>query len=190
MSAGNTVGVNDAARIRRAALATADFVDRNITMICRFVVLVTGIALTMVMTANVVARYALVSGGFSAAQELPERLFPWFIVAGIALAAQAGGHMAVDWLLDRLDSRGKCGLLLFGNAIIVGSYAVLCYQALAVAEIAKIETSPVLGLSGSHGYLAIALGCTMLALAHVCASVRIALLGPQARFAIQYKDLS
>jgi hypothetical protein len=31
---------------------------------------------------------------------------------------------------------------------------VLCYQALAVAEIAKIETSPVLGLSGSHGYWA------------------------------------
>ena len=35
------------------------------------------------------------SGGFRFAQELPERLFPWFIMAGVALAVQKGGHMAV-----------------------------------------------------------------------------------------------
>ena len=116
-------------------------------------------------------------GGLDAAQELPERLFPWFIVAGVALAAQAGGHMSVEWLLGKLDTTGRRWLLLFGNAIVIVAYAVLFEQALEVAEIAKLESSPVLGLSGSHGYWAIALGCVLLALATLCSSVRIALTG-------------
>jgi len=189
MNAVETGAAGDISRIHRSAIAAAGAIDGKITAICRFVVLVTGIALTVVMTANVAARYIFAAGGFSAAQELPERLFPWFIAAGIALAAQAGGHMAVDGLLDRLKDKGKRILLLFGNAIVIVSYVVLCYQAFAVAEIAKIERSPVLGLSGSHGYWAIAFGCIMLALSHLCASTRIALLGPQARFTIAYKEL-
>ena len=74
------------------ALAAASGADRLIPRLCRFIVLVTGIALTILLTGNVVARYVMASGGIDAAQELPELLFPWFIVAGIALAAQAGGH--------------------------------------------------------------------------------------------------
>jgi TRAP-type C4-dicarboxylate transport system permease small subunit len=88
---------------RRIALAAASAIDRFITVLCRFVVLATGIALTVIMTASVAARYVLASGGIDAAQELPERLFPWFIVAGFTLAAQAGGHMSVEWLLGKLD---------------------------------------------------------------------------------------
>ena len=87
--------------LHRKALAFANGLDRLITHLCRFIVLVTGIALTVILTGNVVARYVFASGGIDAAQELPERLFPWFIVAGVALAAQAGGHMSVDWLLEK-----------------------------------------------------------------------------------------
>jgi len=92
-------------------LAAANGIDRLITRICRFVVLVTGITLTALLTGNVVARYVLATGGLDAAEEIPERLFPWFIVAGITLAAQAGGHMSVDWLLDRLGPSGRRWLL-------------------------------------------------------------------------------
>ena len=99
-------------KVRRRMLAAANGIDRLITRLCRFVVLVTGIALTVILTGNVVARYLLASGGIDAAEEIPERLFPWFIVAGIALAAQAGGHMSVDWVLDRLGPRGRRWLLL------------------------------------------------------------------------------
>ena len=55
----------------------------------------TGVALTAILTGGIAARYVLASGGINAAQDLPERLFPWFIVTGAVLAAQAGGHMAV-----------------------------------------------------------------------------------------------
>lgn len=175
--------------LRRQALAAATKIDRLITRLCRVVVLATGIALTVILTGNVFARYLFASGGIDAAMELPERLFPWFIVAGMALAAQAGGHMSVDWLLDRLGPRGRRWLLHFANGIVIVSYLVLCQQALVVAEIAKLERSPVLNLPNSHGYWAIALGCLLLVLATACSSVRLALAGPEARFSLAYKEI-
>jgi TRAP-type C4-dicarboxylate transport system permease small subunit len=174
---------------RHAAVAAADGLDRLITILCRFVVFVTGIALTVILTSNVAARYVFAAGGIDAAQELPERIFPWFIFAGVVLAAQAGGHMSVDWLLDKLDTRGRRNLLLFANAIVIASYLILCQQALVVAEIAKAERSPVLDLPNSHGYWAVASGCLLLALATLCSSVRIALTGPATRFSLEYKEL-
>ncbi|SRR5258706_1237321 len=174
---------------RRVALAAANRLDWLITKLCRFVVLATGIALTVVMTASVAARYVSAKGGIDAAQELPERLFPWFIVAGVALAAQAGGHMSVEWLYGKLETAGRRWLLLFGNAIVIAAYVVLFGKALEVAEIASLEKSPVLGLPGSHGYWAIALGCGLLALATLCSSMRVLLSGPDARFTIEYKEL-
>src|SRR5512139_607461 len=165
--------------VRRLALAAANRLDGLITRLCRFVVLVTGIALTVILTGNVLARYLFAQGGIDAAMELPERLFPWFIVAGIALAAQAGGHMSVDWLLDRLNPSGRRWLLHLANATVIVSYVMLCQQSLVVAEIAKAERSPVLNLPNSHGYWAIALGCLLLVLATACSSVRLALTGPE-----------
>jgi TRAP-type transport system small permease protein len=169
-------------------LAAVNGVDRLITRLCRFVVLVTGIALTVILTGNVVARYVLASGGIDSAAEIPERLFPWFIVAGIALAAQSGGHMSVDWLLDRFGPRGRRWLLLVANAIVFLSYLVIFQQAMVLAEIAKVERSPVLDLPNSHGYWAIAFGCLLLALATACTSVRMMLTGPGTRFSLEYKE--
>jgi TRAP-type transport system small permease protein len=176
-------------KVRRRMLAAVNGVDRLITRICRFVILVTGITLTALLTGNVVARYVLASGGIDAAEEIPERLFPWFIVAGIALAAQAGGHMSVDWVLDRLGARGRRWLLLLANTIVFLSYLVIFQQAMVLAEIAKVERSPVLNLPGSHGYWAIAFGCLLLALATACTAVRLMLTGPEARFSLEYKEI-
>ncbi|NPV04582.1 MAG: TRAP transporter small permease [Syntrophaceae bacterium] len=173
---------------RRIALAAADGMDRCITRLCRFIVLVTGIALTVLLTGNVVARYVLASGGIDAAQELPELLFPWFIVAGIALAAQAGGHLGVDWLYDRLGPRGRVWLLHLVNAVVIASYLTLCWQSLLLAENTWVQVSPVLKIPTSQGYLAVALGCLLLALAAACSSVRVALIGPERRFTLTYKE--
>ena len=142
--------------------------------------LVTGTALLVILSANVVARYALQSGGFSFAQELPERLFPWFIAAGVALAAQHGGHMSVEWLLERSGHHAQRLLIVGGNLLVILAYLVLCRQALFVAGIAAAERSPVLGLPGSHGYWAIAAACILLVLATASITVRVWLLGPEA----------
>ena len=164
----------------RAALAAAHASDRVVGLVCRVALLATGTAMLLILSANVVARYALQSGGFAFAQELPERLFPWFIAAGVALAAQHGGHMSVEWLLERSGHHAKRLLILGGNLLVIGAYAVLCRQALLVADIAALERSPVLGLPNSHGYWAIAAACVLLVLATASISVRVALFGHEA----------
>jgi TRAP-type C4-dicarboxylate transport system permease small subunit len=163
-----------------ALLKAADAVDRAVALLCQGVLLLTGTAMMVVLTANVVARYVLATGGFDWAEEVPQQVFPWFIMAGVALAVQHGGHVAVEWLLGKLGREGKRIALLAGHALVVLAYGVLCWQALVVADIVAIELSPALGLPGSYGYWAIAAGCVLLGLCTLTNAVRLALIGPEA----------
>ena len=169
-----------AERKQSALLTAADAVDRAVALLCQGVLLLTGTAMMVVLTANVVARYVLATGGFDWAEEVPQQVFPWFIMAGVALAVQHGGHVAVEWLLGKLGREGKRIVLLAGHALVVLAYAVLCWQALVVADIVSIELSPALGLPGSYGYWAIAAGCVLLGLCTLTNAVRLALIGPEA----------
>lgn len=165
---------------RRAQIRAADAADRAVALLCQGVLLLTGTVLMGVLTANVIARYVLATGGFDWAEEVPQQLFPWFIMAGVGLAVQRGGHIAVEWLLGKLGREGKRVVLLAGHAVVALAYLALCWQALTVAEIVAIERSPALGLPGSYGYWAIAAGCLLLALGTVTVAIRVALLGPEA----------
>ncbi len=161
------------------ALNIADATDRAVASACRFVILAVTIALLALLTANVVARYALASGGFRFAQEVPERLFPWLIMAGVALAVQKGGHMAVETALGWLNRSGARVLLLIGHAIVVVSYAVLFWEVIGVAEIVSIERSPVLGIASSYSYYALAVGCVGVIVSTLTSAVRVAVIGPE-----------
>ena len=165
---------------KSAVLKAADIIDRGIALLCQVVLLLTGVALMGVLTANVIARYVLATGGFDWAEEVPEQLFPWFIMAGVALAVQHGGHIAVEWLLGRLDRAATRAVLLAGHALVIGAYLLLGWLALGVAEIVAVERSPALGLPKSYGYWAIAAGCVLLALSTLTVAIRIAVVGPEA----------
>lgn len=161
-------------------LAAAAAVDRVVALLCHGVLLVAGVGLMGVLTANVIARYVLATGGFDWAEEVPQQLFPWFIMAGVVLAVQRGGHIAVEWLMGKLGREGKRSVLLAGHALVALAYAFLCWQALVVADIVTIERSPALGLPGSYGYWAIAAGCALIALGTMTTALRIAVIGPEA----------
>ena len=111
-------------------LKIADGIDRAIGLLCRATIIVTGITLTVVMTANVAARYVLSTGGFGFAQELPTLLFPWFIMAGVTLAATRRRTYGRRVALRQAGGTGQ------GPAVRVGQpfhSAVLCRTCLAVA---------------------------------------------------------
>lgn len=166
--------------LRTGALAATRGADRAIAGLCKLVVLLTGTALLLVLAANVGARYVLSAGGFDWAQEVPERLFPWFIMAGVVLAGQGGGHVAVEWIVPKLSAAGQRWLLAGVHLLVVATYVWLAHLALDVADITSIELSPVLGLPTSHGYWALAAGFALLAAATLCIALRIVLLGPGA----------
>ena len=166
--------------MRAALIGASRATDRAVALLCQGVLLLCGTALMGVLTANVVARYVLASGGFDWAEEVPQQLFPWFIMAGVALAVQHGGHIAVEWLLGKLGREGRRYVLLAGHTVVLLAYLALARQALMVAEIVAIERSPALGLPGSYGYWAVAAGAVLLALGTLSIGLRIALEGPEA----------
>lgn len=158
-------------------LGGAAAIDRAVALLCRAVVVVTGLVLLGVLSANVAARYAFGMGGFAWAQEIPEQAFPWFIAAGVVLAAQAGAHIAVDIATQQLPERGRQVLLVLVNALVVAAYAWLALLALEVAEIAKLQQSTILRIPGSYGYWAMAMLAALTSLSAATIALRIALLG-------------
>lgn len=160
-------------------LSLADGLDRIVSVLAQAIVIVTGCALLALLFANVVARYTL-GGGFSFAQELPERIFPFFIMAGVALAAQRGGHMAVELLPDLLGRRGKQVVRIVAQLCVVAGHGVLVAVALDVAGISWIDKSPVLGLPASLSYYAIAGGAAAVIVATFALILRLFVIGPEA----------
>lgn len=166
----------------------ADGVDFVIERICNFVLLLTGSIMLAILAINVFARYILESGGLASAQELPERLFPVFIVAGIVIAVQRGGHLSVDTLLLSLGRQGQRVLLLLVLAIVMISYVVLFQQSMFVAEVTQIDLSPVLGIPTSYGYYALAAGCVGVILTSATIAVRVVIVGPEANPVVRSED--
>ncbi|MBP2148213.1 TRAP transporter small permease subunit [Xanthobacter autotrophicus DSM 597] len=165
---------------RSGAIRGADRVDLAIAWFCQAVVILVGTLLLALLAANVAARYVLESGGFRFAQELPERLFPVFIMAGVVLAVQRGGHMAVETVLSKLGRTGARNMLVFGHIIVIASYIVLSRDIFELADMLWIDKSPVMGIPSSYGYLTLGGGLVLVILATATQATRVALLGPEA----------
>jgi TRAP-type transport system small permease protein len=167
---------------------SADLLDLAVEKVCNFVLIVTGIVMLTILAVNVFARYLFASGGLASAQELPERLFPVFIVAGIVLAVQRGGHLSVDTLLLSLGRTGQRLLLLAVLIIVMVSYVVLFQQSIIVAHVTAIDLSPVLGIPTSYGYYTLAIGCVGVIITSATIAVRVAILGPDANPVVRSED--
>ncbi len=139
-----------------------------------------GIALLAMLAANVGARYVLESGGFRFAQELPERLFPVFIMAGVVLGVMKGGHMAVETILLMLGREGARTMLLTGHAIVIGSYLLLGKDILLLADMLWVDRSPVMGIPASYGYYTLAIGLGLVIVVTATQAARVAAMGPEA----------
>ncbi|EJN06797.1 TRAP transporter small permease subunit [Phyllobacterium sp. YR531] len=167
-----------------------DMVAGIIVTFSRLVIIVSGIALTVVTTTNVIVRYVSAGGGLSFAQELPMLIFPWFIIAGIVIAAHAGGHMSVEWLYDKLEGSARMTALVVANAISVGAFLILAYQATVVAEIAGAEHSPVLHLPNSIGYYSLSIGAILVSIVTIAATARVLRLGWDHRLEIKPEEIA
>ncbi len=161
-------------------IGVADGIDQAIGAVCRFVVMLTVIALLGVLSANVFVRYALGHGGMTWASEVPEQLFPWLISAGIVLAVQQGAHIAVTLLLEKLGRGARRWMIVAISLAVAVAYLVLLQLLLQVAGIAAAERSPILGLPRSLGYYALSLGAGLTVVASLTGAVRVAVLGPEA----------
>ena len=173
--------LQNTANERSTAIQFLDGVDRLIGLICKSVVLSTGVVLLFAIIIGVIARYVIDVGGVDWAEELPKQLYSWFIMAGVVLALLHGNHIAVDLIMNFLSSSAKRVLISGTNLLICGAYVYLFITALEVAGIAAAETNPMLGTPNSLPFYALAGGALLTAVGALSIALRVFLLGPEAR---------
>ncbi len=166
---------------RSTAIRILDGVDRLIGLICRSVVMTAGVVLLCSILMTVVARYLIEVGGIDWAEELPKQIYSWFIMAGVVLALQHGNHIAVDLIYQFLPASVKRVLASLTNLLICAAYFYLMMTALEVADIAAAETNAMLGTPNSLPFYALASGSLLTAIGALSISIRVLLLGADAR---------
>ena len=136
---------------------------RIIVGICSIVLWVTTVVIFVILTANTVLRYAG-GTGLQWANELPELLFPWLVIAGVVLGAEKGGHIATVFLMEALPQRVQRVVGTVGWLVVAGLYATLSKVTWDMLEIVQDEKSPILHVPGSVTYGCVMGGMAMLAL--------------------------
>ncbi|WP_119157556.1 TRAP transporter small permease [Caldimonas tepidiphila] len=137
--------------------------ERAIVAVCSFVLWLTSGVIFAILTANTVLRYASGSS-LQWANELPELLFPWLVMAGVVLAAERGAHIATVFLVEAVPQAARRVICVAGWLTVAGLYATLAWATWAMLEIVHDEKSPILQVPGSVTYGCVMGGMVMLAL--------------------------
>lgn len=137
--------------------------ERAIVSVCSLVLWLTTAVIFVILTANTVLRYAIGSS-LQWANELPELLFPWLVMAGVVLAAEKGAHIATVFLMEAVPHRVRRVVGVIGWLVVAALYGTLAYATFAMLEIVHDEKSPILQVPGSVTYGCVMVGMAMLAL--------------------------
>jgi TRAP-type C4-dicarboxylate transport system permease small subunit len=143
--------------VRRNAL------ERAIVAVCSIVLWLTSAVIFVILTANTVLRY-MSGSSLQWANELPELLFPWLVMAGVVLAAEKGAHIATVFLMDAVPHPVRRVVGVAGWLVVAGMYGTLAHATFAMLEIVHDEKTPILQVPGSATYGCVMAGMAMLAL--------------------------
>lgn len=136
--------------------------ERAIVFVCSVVLWVTTVVIFVILTANTALRYA---GGSSLqwANEVPELLFPWLVMAGVVLASEKGAHIATVFLVDSVGAGARRIIAIISWTAVALLYAVLIRATWGMLEIVHDERSPILQVPGSVTYVCVLIGMVLMA---------------------------
>jgi TRAP-type C4-dicarboxylate transport system permease small subunit len=140
----------------------ASLLERGVTGVCRGVLWVSTSVIFVILVANTVLRYATGSS-LQWANEVPELLFPWLVMAGVVLAAKQGAHIATTFLMEAVSPAVGRIVATLSWLVVAGLYATLAVSTWRMLEIVHDEKSPILQLPGSLTYTCVMLGMGLLA---------------------------
>jgi TRAP-type transport system small permease protein len=125
----------------------------------------------VILTVNTVLRYG---GGRSLqwANEVPELLFPWLVMAGVVLAAVRGAHITTSFMMERLSLSVQRRVAIIGAALVTGLYGSLFVATWRLLGVVHDERSPILGVPGSVTYGCVMIGLGLLALLAIFSGLR------------------
>lgn len=140
-----------------------NLLERGIAVLCQVLVWISTVVIFVILVANTVLRYATGSS-LQWANEVPELLFPWLVMAGVVLAALHGAHITTSFLMEKLSMVARRVVGVFGWLVVCGLYSTLTVATYRMLDIVHDEKSPILQIPGSATYACVMGGMAMLAL--------------------------
>ncbi len=136
--------------------------ERAIVVVCSVVLWVTTVVIFVILSANTALRY--VSGSsLQWANEVPELLFPWLVMAGVVLAAEKGAHICTVFLVDSVGAGARRIIAVIAWISVALLYAVLVHATWGLLAIVHDERSPILQVPGSVTYSCVMIGMVLIA---------------------------
>ena len=147
-------------------------IDRVIYWISATIVVSALSFLFVAILVNVLLRY-LFAEGITWAYEIPSILFPWIVVAGAVMAAQAGRHIAVVALLRLLPMAWRRGLLVAVNLLVAVTAVLVVDAALPIVSVTHSSRLAETGIPQSFGYASLVYGFVAIGLTALTTSYRL-----------------
>ncbi len=147
-------------------------VDHAIAIVCKGVLWLSTSVIFVILCANTALRY-MTGASLQWANEVPELLFPWLVMAGVVLAAQHGAHIATTFLMDAVPARIRRLVAVTGWLVVAALYGTLAVATLRMLDIVHDETSPILQLPGSITYGCVMVGMVLLAVLALLSAWRV-----------------
>jgi TRAP-type C4-dicarboxylate transport system permease small subunit len=149
-----------------------NWLDRGMEVICKIVLCITCTAMFAILLANVVLRY-IAGSSLAWAGEVPELLFPWFVMAGVVLATIHNAHIYIGFIVDRVRPGIALPLAVLRTVVVAGAYGVLVYVAYDLLEIVADERSPILNVPGSVTYSCLMLGLLLVVISELSLLLKV-----------------
>ena len=138
-------------------------IERAVVSLCRAVLWLSTAVIFVILCANTVLRYATGSS-VQWANEVPELLFPWMVMAGVVLAAVHGAHITTTFMMEVLPAKVRRVITSASWLVVAGLYGTLAVATFRMLDIVHDEKSPILQLPGSITYACVMGGMVLLAL--------------------------
>jgi TRAP-type C4-dicarboxylate transport system permease small subunit len=137
--------------------------ERAFVALNRWALIVLLAAMACIVFANVTLRY-LTNDSLVWAEEVARYLMVWLTFLGAGQVLRFGGHIAIENLHDVLP--GRVGIALRGLLVIVllGFFATMAWQGAMYTSLTRFQTTAATGISFAWVYMAIPIGCTLLAI--------------------------
>jgi TRAP-type transport system small permease protein len=137
-------------------------IERAVVGLCRAVLWASTAVIFVILCANTVLRYATGSS-VQWANEVPELLFPWLVMAGVVLAAVHGAHITTTFMMDVLPAKLRRVVASASWLVVAGLYGTLAVATFRMLDIVHDEKSPILQVPGSITYACVMGGMALLA---------------------------
>jgi TRAP-type transport system small permease protein len=139
------------------------YIEKFIELVCVIILWVSTLAIFVILTGNTVLRYTK-GNSLQWANEVPELLFPWLVMAGVVLGALKSAHITTTFLMEKLPYHFRRPLTAFTWLIVCALYAVLSVATYKMLDIVHDEKSSILQVPNSVTYACVMGGMILLSI--------------------------